>query len=62
VDPAYATARDLSHLYRVPLGTVYYWASADRWRRTTGRPKGYHRSDAQRSYDRRHVPPGLTRC
>lgn len=48
-----ATARDLAALYRVPAGTIYAWASTDRWRRTVTRPRRYSIADAQASYDRR---------
>lgn len=48
-----ATAADLAALYRVPPGTIYAWASTDRWRRTITRPRRYSMADAQASFDRR---------
>lgn len=49
---AYATAADLARTYRVPLGTIYRWASLDQWRRTDPRhrPVRYHPEDADSSY------------
>ncbi|SRR6266566_1611254 len=50
----HATAADLAHIYRVPIGTIYRWASEDQWRRTrTAHPVRYNAHDAQASYDRR---------
>jgi hypothetical protein len=45
----YVTARDLARLLRVPLGTIYRWASEDGWRRTRYRPIRYHMDDAVNS-------------
>ena len=53
MDPRYETAAGLARLYRIPRGTIYYWAHVDEWRRLPGRPVGYLRADAQASYDRR---------
>lgn len=47
------TAADLAAIYGVPVGTIYAWASLDKWRRTRTRPKRYDIYDAQASYDRR---------
>lgn len=51
-----ATASDLAHLYDIPVGTIYRWASLDGWRRSDPkrRPVTYNRDDAEKSYrDRR---------
>lgn len=45
----YVTARALAQMFRVPLGTIYRWASEDRWRRTRYRPIRYHIDDASES-------------
>jgi len=45
----YVTARDLARLFRVPVGTIYRWASEDQWRRTRYRPIRYHIDDASES-------------
>ncbi len=47
------SAADLATLFRVPVGTIYYWAHDDHWRRTKGRPVLYHHADANASYARR---------
>jgi hypothetical protein len=47
------TAADLAAVYQIPVGTIYGWASTDKWRRTTTRPKRYLLDDAQASYERR---------
>jgi hypothetical protein len=47
------SARDLAAVYRIPLGTVYGWASTDHWQRTTTWPRKYSLGDAQASYERR---------
>ena len=52
---AWATAADLARLYGVSKGTIYAWASTDRWRRTRRRPKRYAWEDAQASYERRYL-------
>lgn len=51
---AYLKASDLAHIYHVATGTIYRWASQDRWRRTRYRPIRYHMDDAQASWARRH--------
>lgn len=52
---ASATAADLGYLYGVPIGTIYRWASLDRWRRSDPkhRPVTYNRDDAEKSYRER---------
>lgn len=52
---AWLTSAQLSELLRVPLGSVWRWASEDDWRRVDGRPKRYHLDDAQASYEARRV-------
>lgn len=47
------TASQLSQLFRVPVGTVHYWAHEDTWRRDGEKPRRYHSEDAQASFDRR---------
>lgn len=47
------TGPQLAALWRVPLGTVRYWASVDRWPRTHTRPTRYDPEAAQASYERR---------
>lgn len=48
-----ATAGDLATYYSVPLGTVYRWASVDRWRRTRyAYPIRYNWADADASFHR----------
>lgn len=49
------TAAQISHLFRIPIGTVHWWASEDKWRRDEKRPRNYHSDDAQTSFDRRHI-------
>jgi len=50
------TAAELAKLYRVPTGTIYRWASEDKWRRSRrGQQVRYHGGDAQRSFDRRRL-------
>lgn len=49
------TAAQISHLYRVPIGTVHRWAHEDDWRRDDLRPRHYHSDDAQGSYDRNRL-------
>lgn len=50
----YVTAADLARIYGVATGTIYRWASQDRWHRTQTWPRRYSRDDAQASYGRRH--------
>jgi hypothetical protein len=50
-DDSWLTAAQLSELLRVPIGTIWRWASEDDWRRLDRRPKRYHHDDAQASYD-----------
>jgi hypothetical protein len=54
VDHSYATAADLAHIYQVARGTIWAWASQDKWRRTRTRPVRYSRADAEASWQRRH--------
>jgi hypothetical protein len=54
-DAAWMTAAQLSELLRVPVGTVWYWAHEDDWRRLDRRPKRYHHDDAQASYEARRL-------
>jgi hypothetical protein len=50
---ATATAQDLAHIYSVPLGTIWRWASLDRWGRTKyARPVRYSWADADASFRR----------
>lgn len=51
----YGTARDIARIYGVPLGTVYRWASEDRWRRTERRPVRYHWDDVEKSREQRRL-------
>ncbi|HEU4751520.1 MAG TPA: hypothetical protein VFU47_00330 [Armatimonadota bacterium] len=52
-----ATADDLSAMYSVPVGTIYRWASLDRWRRTRYvRPIRYDMADADTSYQKYREP------
>lgn len=37
----------------IPIGTIHYWASVDRWARIEGRPTRYLATDAQATYDTR---------
>lgn len=41
----YLTAAEIVVLYRVPVGTVYWLAHRDRWRRIPGRPVLYDAGD-----------------
>jgi uncharacterized protein YjcR len=45
---------DIAAVYRISPRTARRWASHDRWRRTSGKPRRYSMADAQRSYDRHH--------
>lgn len=47
------TADQLARLWRVPVGTVWRWASEDRWPRTRSRPTRYDPEAAQAGHDRR---------
>lgn len=48
---AWLTGQDLAAILHVPLGTIYYWASLDKWPRTqTGRPTRYSWEAAAESY------------
>lgn len=50
------TTAGISTLFRVPAGTVYRWASEDRWRRRgTRRNRRWNVEDAQESHDRRRA-------
>lgn len=52
---------ELARIYRVPVGTIYRWASEDRWRRVRrGRAVRYHGADAQNSYDQRRTADAAT--
>lgn len=43
--------------YSVPVGTVYYWASTDKWpKHGTRRARTYDLGDVQASYNRRRIP------
>lgn len=55
LDSAAATAADLALTYKVPIGTIYRWASLDGWRRSNPkhRPVTYNRDDAEKSYRER---------
>jgi hypothetical protein len=46
------SAKDLSALWRIPIGTIYRWAHEDHWRRTS-RPVRYHAGDAERGRQKR---------
>jgi len=55
------TPAELAQIYRVPIGTIYRWASEDGWRRVRrGRAVRYHGGDAQRSHDRRRTLASAT--
>lgn len=54
-DESWLTAAQLSEVLRVPIGTVWFWASEDQWRRLDRRPKRYHNDDAQASYEARRL-------
>lgn len=54
-EDSWLTAAQISELLRIPIGTVWYWAHEDEWRRQDRRPKRYHHDDAQRSYDSRRL-------
>jgi hypothetical protein len=44
--------------YGVPVGTIHYWASADRWvKYGSRRNRQYEMIQVQASYLRRRVPP-----
>ena len=47
------TAADLARLWRIPLPTIWRWASEDQWPRTRTRPVRYDPDAAQASLDRR---------
>ncbi|MFI9558856.1 HNH endonuclease signature motif containing protein [Nonomuraea endophytica] len=51
----FETARFYALIYRVPVGTIYRWASEDGWRRTdpARRPVRYHPDDVDQSFVRR---------
>jgi len=54
-------AAELARLYRVPVGTIYRWASEDNWRRMRrGQQVRYHGGDAQQSFDRRRALASAT--
>lgn len=55
------TGPQLAALWRVPLGTVRYWASVDHWPRTHTRPTRYDPEAAQASYERRRHGNGSGR-
>jgi hypothetical protein len=52
----YLTTAELVLLLHVPKGTLWYWASHDRWPRQPGRPTRYLAAAAQASYDARRAP------
>jgi hypothetical protein len=47
------SARELSDVWRVPIGTVRRWASEDNWPRIPGYPVLYDGEKAEDSYARR---------
>jgi uncharacterized protein YjcR len=53
-DVPYLTMADIAAVYRISPRTARRWASHDRWRRTSGKPRRYHGGDVQASYDRHH--------
>lgn len=48
----YLTAHEIASLYRRPIGTVYWLASRDSWRRVPDkrRPALYRSEDVERSF------------
>lgn len=50
-DDLWLTLAQLSHLLRVPMGTLKRWAMEDDWRRIGQRPKRYHGDDAHASFE-----------
>ncbi|WP_395109796.1 hypothetical protein [Actinomadura sp. SCN-SB] len=53
--PTHATAREIARFYRIPLATVYRWASEDTWPRTGRNPVRYSWDAADTSYARRQA-------
>lgn len=49
------TAAQLHDMLKVPVGTIYRWASEDEWPRTGGRPVYYSARAAVQSHARRHA-------
>jgi hypothetical protein len=50
-------AKELAAIWRVPVGTVRYWASVEQWPRTITRPTRYDPQVAQDTYERRRPAP-----
>ncbi len=50
------TAVELSVLWQIPVGTVQYWASVDKWPRVAGYPVHYDPAAAQVTHGKRRVP------
>ena len=57
------TATELSRFFHTPIGTIYRWASEDRWPRTSSRPVRYSMHAATVSATRRRrTPSSLLTC
>lgn len=57
----YLTAHEVAALYRRPVGTIYWLASRDRWRRADRRrPTLYASEDVEQSFTRLRESSVLT--
>lgn len=55
--PALISALEAAWYYSLPVGTVHYWANADKWtKHGTRRERTYDMAEVQASYLRRRVP------